>query len=128
MESVVVNDKNVHQVVQAMVENVKSNQHRLDEVEPMLRKMATQVDNLEGLMVRNGFAAAVKDNARELKQFREEFHDFRLYRAESCPTAKKLEEENRKKAEERKWAVTLTRLGIAALALIPTLILIVDRI
>jgi hypothetical protein len=128
MESVVVNDKNVHQVVQAMVENVKSNQHRLDEVEPMLRKMATQVDNLEGLMVRNGFAAAVKDNAQELQHFRMEFHEFRLNRSESCPTAKRIKDDELRDRERRKWAATLSRLGIAALALIPTFILIIDRI
>ena len=40
MDQTVVTPDNVHQIVQAMYENVKSNQHRLDTMEPVLRTMS----------------------------------------------------------------------------------------
>ncbi len=57
----------VLQVVQVMYENVKSNQHRLDTTEPMLRTMSKQVNRLNTLLVENGYAKAVEDSAQEIK-------------------------------------------------------------
>lgn len=128
METVVVTPDNVAQVVQALFENVKSNQHRLDEIEPVLKQIASDTGELTTLLVRNGFSQAVKDNAKEIKAFRGEFQAFLFKRGESCPTAKKLNEEKQKRSERRDWGATLTRIGIALLALIPTALLVIDRI
>ena len=124
---IIVTEDNVAQVVQALYENVKSNQHRMDETEPILKAMAPQVQKLFTLIHENGFAQAVKDNASEMKKFREEFLGFLLVREETCPTAKRAKEEFVKSRDIKTWKVALIRLGIAALALIPSIILIIER-
>jgi hypothetical protein len=124
----VVTEENLPQIVQALFENVKSNQHRLDEVEPVLHGIASDMGELTTLMVKNGYAQAVKDNARELKAFREEFQRFLFAREDTCPTAKRTRERMEERDRQMNKQVAITRLGIAALALIPTLLLIIDRI
>ena len=125
---IVVHDENVNQIVQALFENVKSNQHRITAYETILGNMAPQVQKLTDLMVENGFAQAVKDNARDLKAFREEFQQFLLVREDTCPTAKRTREKLNERDKQLKKQVALSRLGIAALALIPTVLLIIERI
>ncbi len=124
---IVVTEKNVHQVVQAMYENVKSNQHRLDEMEPVITKMANRVERLAILLLDNGYAKAVESNAENLEGFREEFQGFLLVREETCPTAKRAKDESIKSREIKTWKVALIRLGVAILALIPTVLLIIER-
>ena len=123
----VVRDDNVNQIVQALFENVKSNQHRINAYEPVLGNIAPQVQKLTDLMVENGFAQAVKDNATDLKAFREEFQQFLLVREDTCPTAKRTREKFEQRDRQVNKQVALSRLGIAALALIPTIILIIEK-
>ena len=110
---IVIDDVNYKQVTQAMYENVKSNQHRLDEIEPVINKMAKQVDRLDHMMVGNGFAKAVKENTVELKEFRKEFQDFKLNRATTCPVAKDLRGRKQVLIEKRDWVL---RVGLAILS------------
>jgi len=110
---IVIDDVNYKQVTQAMHENVKSNQHRLDEIEPVINKMAKQVDRLDHMMVGNGFAKAVKENTVELKEFRKEFQDFKLNRATTCPVAKDLRGRKQVLIEKRDWVL---RVGLAILS------------
>jgi hypothetical protein len=83
---------NYKQVTQAMYENVKSNQHRLDTMEPMLKTMSHQVDRLNTLLVDNGYAKAVERSAHDIKQMRSEFNSYLITREESCPTLKRITE------------------------------------
>jgi uncharacterized protein YacL (UPF0231 family) len=110
---IVIDDVNYKQVTQAMYENVKSNEHRLDEIEPVINKMAKQVDRLDHMMVGNGFAKAVKENTVELKEFRKEFQDFKLNRATTCPVAKNLRGQKQVLIEKRDWGL---RVGLAILS------------
>lgn len=128
MRDPIVSEANVLQIVQAMYENVKSNQHRLDTTEPMLRTMSEQVNRLNTLLVENGYAKAVEDNAADLKAFRKDFQQFLLVREETCPTAKRSRDKLHERDKQINRQVALSRLGIAALALIPTIILVIDRI
>jgi multidrug resistance efflux pump len=126
--NVVIDDLNYKQVAQAMYENVKSNQKRIDIMEPTLKKMAAQIEQLNALLVRNGFAKAVETNTKELKDFRAEFQDFKTNREESCPVAKRNKEELEKERSKRNWKATATRLVFGGIGTVSTLIIIFEKI
>ncbi len=124
----VVTQEHLAQIVQGIYENVKSNQHRLDEVEPMLNEISRSVNELNTLLVKNGYAQAVKDGAQELKSLRSEFQAFQLSRADSCPTLKSLLKQQEREKEQRSSNLMLARIGISLLAAVPALLFIFDRI
>lgn len=125
---IVIDDVNFKQVTQAMYENVKSNQHRLDEIEPVINKMAKQVDRLDQMIVGNGFARAVKDNTKELKAFRAEFQDFKLNREETCPVAKRSVAEKTSEITKRNWKVAATKLVFSFIGTVSTTIIIFEKL
>jgi hypothetical protein len=126
--TVVVTQEHLAQIVQGIYENVKSNQHRLDEVEPMLSDISRSVNELNTLLVKNGYAQAVKDGAKEIKALRTEFQAFQLSRADSCPTMRSLVQQQQREQEKRSSSLMLARIGISLLAAIPALLFILDRI
>lgn len=125
---VVIDDMNFKQVTQAMYENVKSNQHRLDEIEPVINKMAKQVDRLDQMIVGNGFARAVKDNTKELKAFRSEFQDFKLNREETCPVVHHNERLRQTRDRTRDWKAKVLQVSMAVVGGVSALTLIAQRI
>lgn len=125
---IVIDELNYKQVAQAMYENVKSNQHRLDEIEPVINKMAMQVDRLDQMMVGNGFARAVKDNTKELKAFRAEFQDFKLNREATCPVVKHSERMQENHERKRDWKVKIFQVSLAGIGGVSAVTLIVQRI
>jgi uncharacterized protein YacL (UPF0231 family) len=125
---IVIDDMNFKQVTQAMYENVKSNQHRLDEIEPVINKMAKQVDRLDQMIVGNGFARAVKDNTKELKAFRSEFQDFKLNREATCPVVKHSERIQENHERKRDWKVKIFQVSLAGIGGVSAVTLIVQRI
>ncbi len=128
MTDPIVNEKNVLQVVQAMYENVKSNQHRLDTTEPILRKMSEQVNRLNTLLVDNGYAKAVEDSAQEIKQLRSEFTSYSLSREDSCPTMKRIQEQRLLDREKKHWSVAVIKVIAAGIGAISTLIIIFEKV
>lgn len=125
---IVVTSENAPQIIQAMYENVKSNQHRIDIMEPTFNKMAKQVDRLDQMMVRNGFAKAVETNAAELKEFRGEFLDFKLHREDSCPVSKRSKERDQKDSQAKNWRAVVVRLIFGSIGTISTVIVIAEKI
>ena len=124
---IVVTEKNTPQIVQAMCENVKSNQHRLDEIEPVLTKIAIQIDRMDGLLVRNGFAKAVESNAKDLKEFKGSFQGFLLNREDSCPVTKRTAEESTQIDRQRSWHFTLIRVIGTVIGTVSTAIIIIEK-
>jgi hypothetical protein len=124
----IVNEKNVLQVVQAMYENVKSNQHRLDITEPMLRTMSEQVNRLNTLLVENGYAKAVEESAHDIKQLRSEFTAYNLSRADSCPTMRRINEQRLLDRERKHWSVTVIKVIAAGIGAVSTLVIIFEKI
>jgi hypothetical protein len=125
---VVITNENIRQVAQAMYENVKSNQHRLDEIEPVIHKMAKQIDRLDQMIVGNGFGKAVKDNARELKAFRSEFQDFKFNREDTCPVARRTRNQHTKEIQTRDWRATVIKLVFGSIGTVSTMIIIVEKV
>ncbi len=125
---IVVTQENAPQIIQALYENVKSNQHRIDTMEPTLHKMAGQVDRLDQMLVGNGFAKAVKDNAVDLKKFRLEFQQFKLNREESCPINKRSTDIQSGIQQKKSWRVTVLRLVFGAIGTVSTGIIIIEKI
>lgn len=128
MRDPIVSEANVLQIVQAMYENVKSNQHRLDTTEPMLRTMSEQVNRLNTLLVENGYAKAVEDSAREIKQLRSEFTAYNLSREESCPTLKRIHEQQLLDREKKHWSATVIKVIAAGIGAVSTLVIIFEKI
>ncbi len=128
MTDPIVNEKNVLQVVQAMYENVKSNQHRLDTTEPILRKMSEQVNRLNTLLVDNGYAKAVEDSAQEIKKLRSEFTVYSLTREDSCPTMKRIQEQRLLDREKKHWSVAVIKVIAAGIGAVSTLIIIFEKV
>ncbi len=125
---IVVTTDNAPQIIQAMHENVKSNQHRIDTMEPTLHKMAGQIDRLDHMLVGNGFAKAVKDNADDLKAFRLEFGQFKLNREESCPVTKRVTDIQSGIQETKSWKATVLRLVFGAIGTVSTSIIIIEKL
>ena len=111
-----------------MYENVKSNQHRLDTTEPMLRTMSKQVNRLNTLLVDNGYAKAVEDSAKEIKQLRNEFTAYSLSREESCPTLKRINEQKLWDREKKHWSVAVIKVIAAGIGAVSTLIIIFEKV
>ena len=128
MRDPIVSEANVLQIVQAMYENVKSNQHRLDTTEPMLRTMSEQVNRLNTLLVENGYAKAVEDSAQEIKQLRSEFTAYNLSREESCPTLKRIHEQQLLDREKKHWSATVVKVIAAGIGAVSTLVIIFEKI
>lgn len=126
MSGPVVTSENVHQLVQAMYENVKSNQHRIDEMRPVLNTMSVQVGRLNSLLVENGYAKAAKDSARELKELRTDFNEYVLHREESCPVARRLAQQKLDEQSRKNWGATVLKLVFAGIGGISTLIIIIQ--
>jgi len=124
----VVTEENLPQIVQALFENVRSNQHRLDTTEPMLRTMSEQVNRLNTLLVENGYAKAVEDSAREIKQLRSEFTAYNLSREESCPTLKRIHEQRLLDREKKHWSVAVIKVIAAGIGAVSTLIIIFEKV
>jgi hypothetical protein len=125
---IVIDDVNYKQVTQAMYENVKSNQHRLDTMEPMLKTMSHQVDRLNTLLVDNGYAKAVETSAHDIKQMRSEFNSYLLTREESCPTLKRITEQKFLDNEKKHWSATVIKVTVAGIGSISTMIIIFEKI
>jgi ribosomal protein S8 len=128
MMDIVIDDVNYKQVTQAMYENVKSNQHRLDTMEPMLKTMSHQVDRLNTLLVDNGYAKAVETSAHDIKQMRGEFNTYLLTREQSCPTLKKINEQKYLEKEKKHWSATVIKVVAAGIGAVSTLIIIFEKI
>lgn len=126
--NIVVTEENVHQVVQALYENCKSNQHRLDHLEPILENMATRVERLDTLLVGNGYAKAVEDSSREIKEVVEKFDYFVANRKTTCPTAAQMERDNKHWRNTRTWTATVLRVVFASIGALSTLIIIIDKL
>jgi hypothetical protein len=125
---IVIDDVNYKQVTQAMYENVKSNQHRLDTMEPMLKTMSHQVDRLNTLLVDNGYAKAVETSAHDIKQMRSEFNSYLLTREESCPTMRRISKQRILEKEKRHWSATIIKVTAAGIGSVSTLIIIFEKI
>ncbi len=128
MKDLVVTEENVHQVVQAMYENIKSNQHRIDAMEPVLTTMSRQVERLNTLLVDNGYAKAVKDSAGELKQLRSDFNEYLISREATCPTLKRLAEQRVADLNRKHWGATVFKVVAAGIGAVSTLIIIFEKI
>ena len=126
MKDTIVSPDNVHQVVQAMYENIKSNQHRIDAMEPMLQTMSSRVDRLNTLLVENGYAKAVKDSALELRHLRSEFNQYLIDRETSCPVVKRLDREKDDSKYRKDWSATVLRVIFAGIGGLSTLIIIIQ--
>lgn len=125
---IVITEDNIMQVTQAMYENVKSNQRRLDTMEPMLKTMSHQVDRLNTLLVDNGYAKAVETTAHDIKQMRGEFNTYLLTREQSCPTLKKITEQKYLEKEKKHWSATVIKVAAAGIGAVSTLIIIFEKL
>lgn len=124
----IVTKENANQVVQALYENCKSNQHRLDHLEPILENMATRVERLDTLLVGNGYAKAVEDSSRDIKEVREKFDYFVANRKTTCPTAAQMERDDEHRRNTRTWTATVLRVVFASIGALSTLIIIIDKL
>lgn len=128
MKNTVVTPENVHQIVQALYENVKSNQHRLDCVEPMMKDMSSKVDKLNTLLVENGYASAVKEAAQEVKVLRTQFNDYKHQREESCPVSRRMERDLELERNRKNWTATILKVIFAGIGGLSTVIIIIQTL
>lgn len=128
MDAVVVTNDNVKQIVQALFENCKSNQHRLDEIEPMLKQMADQTNKLTTLLVDNGYAMAVKNSSKEVTKLRTDFNQYVMDRDASCPVAKRLHKEKQDSDSRKNWTATTLRVVFAAIGGLATVTVLVQSL
>ena len=109
-----VTENNMGQVVTAMYENVKSNQHRLDTIEPIITTMSIQVERMDTLLVGNGFIKAVESNAAAARAINKQMQGFQLHREETCPMTKRENELNKVLTKKKNWRL---KIGLALLSL-----------
>lgn len=108
--------------------HAKSNTKQLTEIKESLEKIQERqhqqhesLIKIQTVVVDDGFIAAVKDNAEELKHIRDAFQEFQIHRQESCPV--KQHEEHR-----RSWQVNVWRLVFGAVGVLSTFIVIGEKV
>lgn len=110
----IIDEHNVLQVVSAMYENVKSNQHRLDNIEPILTTMSKQVSRMDTMLIGNGFIKAVEKNAEMSERIAEGFRNFKDTRGETCPINKMNARDMKRAIEGRDWKMRVLLAFISA--------------
>lgn len=114
-----ITNENVPQLIAAMHQNVKSNQHRLDLIEPVLNQMSGQVTKMNTMLIDNGFLKAVENNARDTAEIRKALTVFNSTREETCPFTKRTEAERKRMTDNRDWGlrVALAVVSVAGFGL-----------
>jgi len=110
-----ITNENINQVLAGVHENVKSNQHRIDELEPVIKIMSIQVERMDTMLIGNGFIKAVQSNAAAARGINKQLQEFQLHRKETCPMTKREDELNKVSSAKRDWRLKCI-LAILAIA------------